>query len=117
MGGGNLFRGFDIDQREGSAVWVGSLEWRVPLVRHLDWDFCDHVGSVRNIYAAPFYDVGNAYVNGHEVGPIAHALGLGLRVDVAWLGLIERTTLRFDVAKTVNVNTPVQFWFGLTHPF
>jgi hypothetical protein len=117
LGGANLFRGFDFQQRQGSAVWVASLEWRIPVVRHLDWDFCDHVGSVRNIYAAPFYDVGNAYVNGHEVAPIAHAVGLGLRVDVAWLALIERTTFRFDVAKTVNSSAPVQFWFGITHPF
>jgi hypothetical protein len=51
------------------------------------------------------------------VAPIAHAVGLGLRVDVAWLALIERTTFRFDVAKTVNSSAPVQFWFGITHPF
>ena len=56
-------------------------------------------------------------VNGHELGNIAHAVGLGLRVDVTWLGMIERTTLRLDVAKTVNGNYPVQFWVGIQHPF
>jgi hypothetical protein len=44
-------------------------------------------------------------------------VGLGLRVDVAWLGLIERTMLRLDVAKTINSNAPVQFWIGVQHPF
>jgi hypothetical protein len=117
MGGSDLFRGFDLSQRQGSLAWVGSVEWRVPLVRHVTWDCCDHFVGIRNMYAAAFYDVGDCYVSGHSLGPVAHALGAGLRVDVAWLSLIERTTLRFDVAKTVNVDTPVQFWFGLQHPF
>ena len=96
---------------------VGSLEWRIPVLNHLNWDFCDHVAGVRSIWVAPFYDVGNAYLQGHATGPVAHAPGLGLRFDVAWLGLIERTTLRFDVAKTVNSPAPLQFWFGITQPF
>jgi hypothetical protein len=117
MGGSSLFRGFDLSDRQGSLLWVASLEWRVPIVRQVTWDCCDHFVGIRNIYAAAFYDVGDCYVNGHSQGPVAHALGGGLRIDVAWLSLIERTTLRFDIAKTVNVDTPVQFWFGLQHPF
>jgi hypothetical protein len=117
LGGGQLFRGFDLEQRQGSLVWVTSVEWRVPLKKGLEWDCCDHVAGLRNVYAAAFYDAGNAYIRGHALGDTAHALGGGLRLDVAWFGLIERTTLRFDVAKTVNANTPWQFWFGLQHPF
>jgi hypothetical protein len=117
LGGANLFRGFDVQERQGNAVWVASLEWRIPIVRHVNWDCCDHVAGIRNVYVAPFYDVGDAYVLGHEVGPVAHALGVGLRLDVAWLSVIERTTLRFDVAKTVNSSAPWQFWFGIQHAF
>jgi len=117
LGGGQRFRGFDLEDRQGSLVWVGSVEWRVPIAKGLAYDCCDHVAGLRNIYAAAFYDAGNAYVRGHEVGPVAHALGAGLRLDVAWFGLIERTTLRFDVAKTVNASSPWQFWFGIQHPF
>jgi hypothetical protein len=117
MGGANLFRGYDLSQRQGSSVWVASLEWRIPIVRHAEWDCCDHVVGIRNIYVAPFYDVGDAYVLGHEVGPIAHAFGAGLRVDVSWLSLIERSTVRFDVAKTINDSSAWQFWFGFQHPF
>jgi hemolysin activation/secretion protein len=117
LGGGDNFRGFDLAQRQGSMVWLGSVEWRVPICVNRSWDFVDHVAAVRNVYLAPFYDVGNAYVNGHELGAIAHAVGAGLRVDVTWLGMIERTTLRFDIAKTVNGNYPTQFWFGVQHPF
>ena len=36
---------------------------------------------------------------------------------LAWFGLIERTMLRVDVAKTVNSSAPVQVWVGVTHAF
>ncbi len=117
LGGAELFRGFDPAERQGSLTWVGSIEWRIPIVKDVCWDVCDHVAGIRNVYLAPFYDVGDAYVTGHSLGPVAHAFGAGIRVDVAWLGLIERTILRFDVAKTVGGNAPVQFWFGVQHPF
>ncbi len=117
LGGGSLFRGYDLNQRQGSMAWVGSAEWRIPIVQRADLDLLDHAVGVRNIYGAPFYDVGDAYLNGKESGPIAHAVGVGLRIDVAWFSLIERTIVRFDVAKTVNDDTPLQFWFGLDHPF
>jgi Peptidase family M1 domain/Omp85 superfamily domain len=117
LGGSTLFRGFDLDQRQGSLVWIGSLEWRIPVARRVEWDVYDHLAGVRDVWIAPFYDVGNAYLDGHEIGPVAHALGIGLRVNVAILSLIERSTLRFDVAKTVNASTPWQFWFGFVQPF
>ena len=117
LGGGDQFRGYDLTQRQGSITWVGSVEWRVPLFKNLSLDVCDHIAGIRNIYLAPFYDVGDAYVSGHSMGPTAHAVGAGLRIDVAWLGLIERTILRLDVAKTIGGDTPVQIWFGVQHPF
>jgi hypothetical protein len=117
LGGGGLFRGFDLKQRQGSLVWVGSLEWRVPLVRGLSWDVIDHAAGLRNVYAAAFYDVGDAYVAGHPVGDVAHAVGAGLRFDVSWFGFVERTILRVDVAKTINDSSPVQVWVGVQQPF
>lgn len=118
LGSGQLFRGYDLAQRQGSMVWVGSLEWRVPIARHLHWDCCDHVFGLRNIYSAFFYDVGDAYLKGHSIGgDVSHALGTGLRLDIAWFSFVERTILRFDTAKTINDNTPFQFWLGIEHPF
>jgi hypothetical protein len=117
MGGGELFRGFDLAQRQGSTVWVGSAEWRVPLAKGLTVDAVDHVMGLRNVYGAAFYDVGNAYVGNHAAGPIAHAVGAGLRFDVTWFGFVERSTLRVDVAKTLNSNSGVLVWFGVNQPF
>jgi hypothetical protein len=117
LGGSQLFRGYDPRERQGSLIWIGSVEWRVPLVQDVEWDYFDHVAGIRNLYAAAFYDVGDAYVTGHSMGPVAHAVGMGLRLDVAWLSFVERSTLRFDVAKTINGNAPLQFWFGVQAPF
>ncbi len=117
LGGSTLFRGFDIAERQGSAVWLASLEWRVPLARRLTYDYCDHVVGLRNVYGAVFYDVGDVYLRGKSVAGVAHAVGAGLRLDVAWFSVIERTMLRLDVAKAVNWDSPWQLWFGVQHPF
>jgi hypothetical protein len=117
LGGSDLFRGFDLSQRQGSTVWVGSVEWRVPLAKGLTYDVCDHVLGLRNVWGAAFYDVGDAYLNNRSVGPMAHALGAGLRLDVSWFSFVERTILRLDVAKSLNSSNAVQFWFGVMHPF
>lgn len=117
MGSSELFRGFDIAQRQGSVVWIGSAEWRFPLAQHLNWNFCDRAIGLRNIYGAAFCDVGDTYLRGQSVGGMATALGAGLRLDVSWFTFVERTILRFDTAKAVNTNTPWQYWIALEHPF
>jgi hypothetical protein len=118
LGGGTLFRGYDLAERQGSAFWVANAELRYPLVRHVTWDVLDHCIGARNVWLAGFYDVGDIYVDGRSVGGrVAHAVGGGVRVDVAVFSFIERATLRLDVAKTVNDNTPFQLWFGLQHAF
>jgi len=117
LGGGTLFRGYDLAQRQGSALWVGNVELRLPLARDVQWDVLDHVFGARNLWLATFYDVGAIYADGRSVGGVAHALGVGLRVDTAIFSFIERATLRFDVGKTINDSTPFQFWFGVQHAF
>ena len=118
LGGGTLFRGFDLGERQGSALWVANLELRWPLARNVIWDVLDHTVGARNVYLATFYDVGAVYANGRAVGGnVAHAVGAGLRVDVAIFSFIERATLRFDVGKPLNGGAPLQFWFGVQHAF
>ncbi len=117
MGSDTLFRGFDMAQRQGSSVWVGSVEMRVPVAQRLSVDAVDHVVGLRNVYVAGFWDVGDAYIRGHQVAPIAHAVGGGLRLDVSWFSFVERTTLRLDVAKALNTSTGMQVWLGINQPF
>ena len=117
MGGASLFRGFDLAERQGSVVWVGSVEWRVPLITGLTWDCIDHAIGLRGIYGVAFYDVGNAYLRGHALGDVAHDVGAGLYFDVNWFSFVERTSIRMDVAQTLNASTPLQFNFYFQHPF
>ncbi|HEY1379921.1 MAG TPA: hypothetical protein VGF55_24175, partial [Gemmataceae bacterium] len=117
LGGATLFRGFDLAERQGSFLWVGNVEWRLPVLRRVCWDAADHVVGLRNVWVAPFYDVGEIYANGHSVDGVAHALGVGLRADVAWFSFIERSMLRLDLAKTLNAASPWQVWVGVQHAF
>jgi hypothetical protein len=117
LGGGDLFRGFDLNERQGNIVWVGSVEWRVPIVQGVHLDAVDHVMSVRNVYGAVFCDVGDAYVNKESYGPVACAVGAGIRLDTSWFSFVERNMLRFDIAKTVNSDRAVQFNFAAQLPF
>ena len=118
LGGNELFRGFDMAERQGSQVWLTSLEWRIPLVKNADVSLCDHAARVRSAQIVPFYDVGAAYIRGEPVGGnIAQAVGLGLRIGVDLFSYLERATLRFDVAKSINSAAPIQIWFGVDHPF
>ena len=61
--------------------------------------------------------MGEAYIQGRPIGTVAHSVGAGLRLDLAWFSFVERTTLRVDVAKTVNADTAAQVWLGLLQPF
>lgn len=117
LGGGTLFRGYDLAERQGSALWTANLELRLPIARGVEWDVLDHTVGARNVWLAAFYDVGAVYANGLAVEGVAHALGAGVRVDTALFSFIERVTFRFDFAKTINDNTPFQFWFGVQHAF
>jgi len=117
LGGGTRFRGFDLAERQGSFLWLANGELRFPVAWDLEKNYLDRIIGLRNVNVVSFYDVGNIYANGRSVGGAAHALGLGLRLDIAFFSFIERATLRFDAAKTVNAATPIQFWFGFQHAF
>ncbi|WP_439623446.1 M1 family aminopeptidase [Gemmata sp.] len=117
LGGGTLFRGFDFAERQGNALWVANAELRIPVKRDVTWDVLDHTIGARSIWLAAFTDIGTVYADGRSVGGVAYALGAGLRVEVAVFSFIERATLRFDVAKTINAASPWQWWFGIQHAF
>ena len=91
---------------------------RLPMARNVTWDCLDHTIGARNVWLATFYDVGAVYADRRLVGGnVAHAVGMGLRVDVAVFSFIERATLRFDVGKPLTGGAPLQFWFGVQHAF
>ncbi|MGL6075159.1 MAG: M1 family aminopeptidase [Fimbriiglobus sp.] len=117
LGGSNMNRGFDLAERQGSFLWLANAEARMPLFRDVRWNFADRIIGVRNVSLAPFYDVGAIYNQGDRIGNVVHTVGVGARIDLAFFSFIERATVRFDVGKSINNATPLQFWFGVQHPF
>ena len=89
----------------------------VPLATGLHVDCFDHTVGLRGVYGAAFCDVGDGYVRNHSFGPVAYAIGGGLRFDMAWFSFVERSILRVDVAKAVDTGTGVQVWFDWLMPF
>jgi outer membrane protein assembly factor BamA len=117
LGGSLRLRGLGRSDREGSALWLASIEWRFPIYRNWHLNIADNIARISHVYGAVFYDVGAIYLNGRVVNGVAHSIGAGLRLDVAWLSFIERTTLRLDVARLLGEDGPVLFWFGFQHAF
>jgi hypothetical protein len=117
MGGPQLFRGLDLTRRQGSSVWVASVEWRGPIASDLHWDMCDHMVGIHDISFAVFEDAGNAYLDKHPHGPTLLAPGAGLRVNLNWFSFVERSTLRLDAAKCINSRAPGQLWLAFEQPF
>ena len=101
----------------GGVIDAADFGRRLALGTDLDWDFADRIIRIKNMYLAPFYDVGDIYLDSKSVGGIAHALGVGIRADVMFFSFLERATIRLDVAKAINSNASVQYWFGLSQPF
>lgn len=118
LGGPNLLRGFQRNDRQGDTIWLGTMEWRFPLCQRADVDFCSRIFKLESLWAAAYCDVGDVYLAGKSVGGgIAYSVGGGLRFDITLLGFIERVTLRLDAAKVVNADEPTQFWVGLSQAF
>lgn len=107
LGGGTLFRGFDLAERQGSAALGRELR---AACRSCDatWDAArPHGRRPRNLWLAAFTDVGAVYTNGLVVGNVAHAApGAGLPSIRRLFSFIEHVTFRFDVAKTLNDKSP-----------
>ena len=117
MGGNLWFRGFDVFERQGSCMWLGSVEVRIPVKRDVGLEVADRLLRLRTVTLAPFYDVGDMYVAGRSLGPVAHAVGLGIRLEVEFFSFLERATIRFDIGKAIGQDTAPQFWFGVQQPF
>lgn len=117
LGGSQRLRGLGRSDREGSALWLASIEWRFPIYRDWQLGIADNTARITHVYGAVFYDVGAVYLNERIVDGVAHSIGAGLRLDIAWLSFIERTTFRFDVARLIGEESPLFFWFGFQHAF
>ena len=108
LGGGDNFRGFDLAERQGSMLWIGSVEWRVPVLVNRQWDFVDHVGSVRNVYVAPFTT--SAYLRQSATGTITRSRTRRCEL----VGIDRANDVCDSTAKTVNSVIRGNSGFGIS---
>ncbi len=118
LGGGRRHRAIRLNEFIGSAVWLLTAEWRLPIWSGIDRPALNHAVGFRNLNAAVFYDVGQTFLAGRS-SDVVHGVGAGLRLDLTLFSFLERATLRFDIAQPVGLGTgraPL-FWFGLNQAF
>ncbi|MGL4461926.1 MAG: M1 family aminopeptidase, partial [Planctomycetia bacterium] len=111
FGGAQRFRGQRSEDTEGSAFWLTSVDWRLPLATKLDVDLYDRVAVLDSLYGSLFYDVGDSYIFGGSQGT-DHALGAGLYFQFALFSFVEEMTLRLEVGRSLRHDTTIA-WFGL----
>ncbi len=116
LGGGRRLRALDLSQDVGSSVWLGTLEWRLPIYKELDRDILDHVVGARNLFGALFYDVGQSSLRG-QFHPVVHGVGVGLRLDLSLFAFLERANIRLDIAQPIGRRGGPVLWLGLNQVF
>ncbi len=116
FGGPGRFRGVPATDVEGNAFWVSSVEWRFPLTGELDLEVLDNTASLHSIDGSLFYDVGQSFLFDAPQGPVDHAVGAGMYLQVPVLSFVERLTIRFEYGYSL-VNRTSAFWFGLYRAF
>ena len=116
FGGPGRFRGRSADQTEGNAFWLGSLEWRFPIVGDLNYDVLDNTASLKGVDGSIFYDVGRSYLLNEAQGKADHAVGVGLYWQIPILSFVENLTVRTEYGYSVT-NETGNFWFGLYRAF
>lgn len=115
FGGPQRFRGQRSEDTEGSAFWLGSLEWRFPLIDDAGLAVYDNFARLRSVYSAVFYDVGESFLLDRSQG-IDHAIGVGLYFDIPLLSFVENLTVRVEYGRSLEQGTEI-VWLGWYHAF
>ena len=68
FGGPNRFRGLHSNQVKGNAFWISSLEWRFPLLSHIDLELADNFATIKSVSGSLFYDVGESFLFDESMG-------------------------------------------------
>ena len=116
LGGGDRHRALNLDQAEGNAFWLGTVEWRVPIGPDWDADAFDGAATLQRFNAVVFYDVGGVAFGGGWSRTL-HGVGAGLRADVRLMSFLERGALRLDLAQPIGIGQSPVVWLGFSQAF
>ena len=118
LGGIDGLRGYGRKTVRGANAVLGVAEYRVPLVRNIDWYVFDRIFGLRQIDGAAFAEAGQAWFSSFTDSELKKDVGLGIRVHVDLLGFLEKAVVRVDVAEAVNDSEEdPHVWFGINSVF
>jgi hypothetical protein len=118
LGGIDGLRGFDRKTVRGANAVLGSLEYRFPLLNHLNWNAFDHLLGLEKISAVAFFDAGQSWYSSFKQSKLRKDAGIGLRFHVNIGSFLEQTIIRVDAANAINDDeNDVHYWFGVNHQF
>ena len=118
LGGDESLRGYGRKAMRGSRFFLGSLEYRFPLIRQTNLRLLDNIISISAFQGVAFFDAGRIWHGDVEKSNIKKDAGLGLRVHVDIGSYLEKLILRIDVAQAINEpKEDPHVWFGISHAF
>ena len=118
LGSDRELRGYDYKDIKGSAMLLGSFEYRFPLLRDLDGRLPYRLGRLDAVQGVLFFDAGSAWYDRFNENGFKKDVGVGLRFYFDVAGSVERLALRIDVARPLdNDDKNTHVWVGVNHAF
>jgi outer membrane protein assembly factor BamA len=118
LGGIDGLRGFDRKTVRGANALMGSVEYRFPLLDHLDLNVLDHLLGFKKLSGVAFFDAGQSWYDSFGNTSLRKDAGLGLRLHMTIGSFLEQTVLRVDAAKAINDDEDdIHYWFGVNQAF
>jgi len=118
IGGPDGLRGYKRKTVRGANVFLGSLELRFPLVRHLDQHIFDNILGLESLGGLVFMDFGQAWFSDFSETNLKADAGFGLRLTINIGSFLEKMVVRADVAQSINdTDQGVRFWLGVNQAF
>lgn len=118
LGGIDGLRGFDRKTVRGAHAVMGSVEYRFPLLNHLDINVLDHLIDMQKISGVAFFDAGQSWYDSFSDTDLRRDAGVGLRFHMAIGSFLEQMIVRVDAAQAINDDEDdVHYWVGVNHAF
>ncbi len=118
LGGIDGLRGYDRKTVRGANAFLGVAEYRVPLVKNINWYVMDRIFGLRQIDGVVFAEAGQAWFSSLADSQLKKDVGLGVRVHVDLLGFLEKAVIQIDVADAVNDSEgDLHLWLSVNSAF
>ncbi len=118
LGSDRELRGYRYKSIQGSAMILGSAEYRFPVLRDLDVRLPWNVATLDAVQGVAFFDAGSAWYTAFNENGFRKDVGLGLRIYFNVAGAAERLAVRIDVARPLDgEDKDTRVWVGINHAF